>query len=175
MGSEATVAACPDGGPGLDSDAAFADWAGAYALTLVSESGALGLAHLRLAAVDDSMAGAPSVPGTSRDPMPAKAVLFGSTDLDPASVGAFSPGDLGSQDPRRPGVLVLQSEAADGTPSVILRLGAQANDRTRTDFDGGHFALTVRWTLSDSIFGGDWSSRGPRTRAAGLFCATRSS
>ncbi|MDH3224639.1 MAG: hypothetical protein OEO23_13055 [Gemmatimonadota bacterium] len=171
LGSEASIEACPDGGVRLGPATDFADWEGSYALTLLSESGASGRGRLRLAAVDDSLARAPSVPGAASEPSAARAVLFGATDFDGAAVGAFSPGDLGSQDPRRPGVLVLQSQGADGTPSVILRLGAQVNDRDRTDFDGGHFALTVRWALSDSAFGGTWSSRGHGIRAAGRFCA----
>ena len=81
-------------------------------------------------------------------------------------------GSLSSEDPASPGVLVIESETG-ASPSILLRLGAEANRRALVRFDGGYTVLTVVEVGVES-FSGIWSSgvRGPDSE--GFFCATRS-
>ncbi len=113
---------------------------------------------------------------TTRDGQPDPNVtvpLYGSTDINLRAVGAVRLGDLGSQDPRSPGVMVLDSRAASAR-QIVLRLGSLANRRDIVRFDGGYAALQIGWVAQDG-FGGTWASgvRGPES--AGYFCAFRSS
>jgi hypothetical protein len=98
--------------------------------------------------------------------------LYGSADIALDRVGAVKLGDLGSTDPMRPGVVVLEQRVPqDGSaPDITLRLGSLANQRDVTRFDGGYTALRVRWVVNGR-FGGTWESgvRGPEAR--GYFCA----
>jgi hypothetical protein len=129
-------------------------------------------AHLRLAPVADSLQEPPPLLGvqdtTTHYP------LAGSTDLDPARVGGVSTGDNASTDPTAPGVLVIERhpDAANAPARVMLRLGALANRRGVTRFDGGYFALTVRRMDADG-FAGTWASGAARQTASGYFCAER--
>ncbi len=99
--------------------------------------------------------------------------LYGATDIDLNMVGAVRLGDLGSEDPMSPGVMVLDSRAASAR-QIVMRLGYLANRRGDLLFDGGYAALQVGWVARDG-FGGTWASgvRGPES--AGYFCAFRSS
>ncbi|MEJ2548948.1 MAG: hypothetical protein P8125_14230 [Gemmatimonadota bacterium] len=102
--------------------------------------------------------------------------FYGWTTLDPEQVGAHRLGDPASRDPDAPGVLVLansDSPDSDGSSSIVLRLGSQANRSDIVRFDGAFTALYVRW-IEENGFGGDWASgiRGPEV--AGEFCAVRS-
>jgi hypothetical protein len=105
-----------------------------------------------------------SIPGVSSP-------LFGSTDVNVEDVGAVRVGSLSSQDPASPGVLVIESETGTN-PSILLRLGSDANRRDLVRFDGGYAALTVVEIRAES-FSGTWSSgaRGPDSE--GFFCATQ--
>ena len=98
--------------------------------------------------------------------------LFGSTDVNIEAVGAVRVGSLSSQDPASPGVLVIESETGTG-PSILLRLGSDANRRDIVRFDGGYAVLRVVAITTES-FSGTWSSgaRGPDSE--GFFCATQS-
>ncbi len=97
--------------------------------------------------------------------------LFGSTDVNVEAVGAVRVGSLSSQDPASPGVLVIESETGT-SPSILLRLGSDANRRDVVRFDGGYAVLTVVEITAES-FSGNWSSgaRGPGSE--GFFCATQ--
>ena len=97
--------------------------------------------------------------------------LFGSTDVNVEAVGAVRVGSLSSQDPASPGVLVIESETGT-SPSILLRLGSDANRRDVVRFDGGYAVLTVVEITAES-FSGTWSSgaRGPGSE--GFFCATQ--
>jgi hypothetical protein len=94
-------------------------------------------------------------------------VLYGPADVDLDRVGAVRPGDLGSEDPMRPGVLVIERKG-----SVVLRLGSDANRRGVVRFDGGYMALRVR-ELAGDRFRGTWASGVQAQRSAGYFCAER--
>jgi hypothetical protein len=111
--------------------------------------------------------------GGAGDPIPGvTSPLFGSTDVNLEAVGAVRVGSLSSEDPASPGVLVIESETG-ASPSILLRLGAEANRRALVRFDGGYTVLTVVEVGVES-FSGIWSSgvRGPDSE--GFFCATRS-
>ena len=97
--------------------------------------------------------------------------LFGSTDVNVEAVGAVRVGSLSSQDPASPGVLVIESETGT-SPSILLRLGSDANRRDVVRFDGGYAVLAVVEITAES-FSGTWSSgaRGPGSE--GFFCATQ--
>jgi hypothetical protein len=160
----------------LPDTATAARLSGEYRLRLAAtagpRSGQAVNAHLRLAPLADSLQVPPPMLGvqdtTTRFP------LAGSTDLDPAAVGGVDTGDNASPDPIAPGVLVIERHpgATDAPASVMLRLGAVANRRGLTRFDGGYFALSVRRIDPDG-FAGTWSSGAAGQAAAGYFCAER--
>jgi hypothetical protein len=60
--------------------------------------------------------------------------LIGSAAIHVEHVGALRLGDLGSRDPRRPGVVVLEQGGAAAL-DVMLRFGSEANERGRVRFD----------------------------------------
>jgi len=99
--------------------------------------------------------------------------LFGSTDVNLEAVGAVRVGNLSSQDPASPGVLVIESETGT-SPSILLRLGSDANRRDLVRFDGGYAVLRVVEITAES-FSGTWASgaRGPDSE--GFFCAMQQS
>jgi hypothetical protein len=160
----------------LPREATAAALGGEYRLRLVAtagpRAGTSADARLRLAPLPDSLQMAAPVLGirdtTTRYP------LAGSVELDPDAIGAVRTGDLGSTDPMAPGVLVIERRpvAPDVPPSLMLRLGADANRRGVVRFDGGHFALTVRRLDADG-FAGTWSSGTGVGGATGYFCAER--
>ena len=98
--------------------------------------------------------------------------LFGSTDVKVEAVGAVRVGNLLSQDPASPGVLVIESETGT-SPSILLRLGSDANRRDLVRFDGGYAVLTVVEITAES-FSGAWSSGVRGQDSEGFFCATQS-
>jgi len=111
--------------------------------------------------------------GSAGDAIPGvTSPLFGGTDVNIEAVGAVRVGSLSSQDPASPGVLVIESETGTG-PSILLRLGSDANRRDIVRFDGGYTVLRVVAITTES-FSGTWSSgaRGPDSE--GFFCATQS-
>ena len=174
VGDVALAAACvPPAGP-VASDASLEGRAGEYRLTMVEQvdgspsrttEGSLTL----LAQVESlrQFAGSAggSIPGVTSP-------LFGSTDVNVEDVGAVRVGSLSSEDPESPGVLVIESETGAG-PSILLRLGSDANRRNLVRFDGGYTVLNVV-EITEESFSGTWSSgaRGPDSE--GFFCATPS-
>jgi hypothetical protein len=98
--------------------------------------------------------------------------LFGSTDVNVEAVGAVRVGSLSSQDPTSPGVLVIESETGT-SPSILLRLGSDANRRDLVRFDGGYAVLRVVEITAES-FSGTWSSGTRGQDSEGFFCATPS-
>ncbi|NNF14095.1 MAG: hypothetical protein HKN72_12765 [Gemmatimonadetes bacterium] len=94
--------------------------------------------------------------------------LQGTADIDVSQVGAHDTGPLDSEDPRAPGVLVLESGAE---PLILLRLGAAANRSDETAFDGAFTVLTVRAVERDG-FGGSWRSGSFGDEVRGYFCAS---
>ncbi len=104
--------------------------------------------------------------------------LRGTTAIDLEAVGATRFGNLAATAPDAPGVAVYEQRAADGTPTVLLRLGDQMNARGPQAFDAGHTTAFVRRITPDGFAGG-WSSRlanaFPPRNAEGYFCAVRTS
>lgn len=99
-----------------------------------------------------------------------RAVLVGTSDLEADSLGAADTGDLGSVDPLRPGVLVLEQP---GPPArVVLRLGSEANRQDQQPFESAYWVLEVLHRDA-SGFSGNWRSGMAATTAAGYFCAVR--
>ena len=82
---------------------------------------------LRLAPLADSLARAVVVLGV-RDTT-ASHPLAGTSDLDPTALGGVRTGDLTTDDPEAPGVLVIERHPAhEGAGSeIMLRLGSDAN------------------------------------------------
>lgn len=110
-----------------------------------------------------------SAPGANADPLVGPPpLLAGSTAIDGASIGATFAGDAASTAPDAPGVGLYRFAEDD----VRLRLGAEANRRDRTRFDGAHTTLTVT-SVADDRFGGTWTSSVDAEEANGTFCARR--
>ena len=153
-----------------DPDAVAAeDLAGTYRLKLVATEGAKAgqpaEGTLRLQPLESSLRVVTI--GGIRDTA-ASYVHYGSTDVDLEAVGAVRLGDLGSLDPKRPGVVVVERKGA-----ITLRLGSEANRRDVARFDGGFTALRVG-KVSRNGFTGSWRSGvGIQRSSAGYFCAVR--
>jgi hypothetical protein len=155
---------------------AAAPWdslAGDWHLTLVATAGpgagrvAQGLVALR--SQEESLRRVDR-PGPATVTVPA----VGSTDLRVEEVGAVRMGDLGSADPRRPGVSIWVSRGADGGVSAVLRIGQQEIGTTLQPFDAGYTVLYLRRVTGAGIYGG-WASGVTDEVASGHFCATRNS
>jgi hypothetical protein len=82
-------------------------------------------------------------------------------------VGAHRHGDLGSTDPRAPGVLALPQG-----DRILLRFGSEANRKDIQAFEAPYMVLHVR-RLTETGFAGTWASGAERTDAEGHFCAVR--
>ena len=93
--------------------------------------------------------------------------LYGTAELDFASVGAVVPGDPGSSDSLSPGVLVIERPGR-----VMLRVGSEANRRDVVRFDGAFTALQVT-QVTDEGFAGTWRSGLGMETSEGHFCAAR--
>ena len=93
--------------------------------------------------------------------------LYGTAELDFASVGAVVPGDPGSSDSLSPGVLVIERPGR-----VMLRVGSEANRKDVVRFDGAFTALQVT-QVTDEGFAGTWRSGVGTESSEGHFCATR--
>jgi hypothetical protein len=99
--------------------------------------------------------------------------LYGTTDIQVQEVGALRIGSLLTGDPSAPGVLVIESQTAQG-PSILLRFGADANRRDLGLFDGGFTVLELH-EISGEGFSGTWTSGAQGSRTEGHFCAERAS
>ena len=174
-GEGAPAPTCVPSEGALATDASLEGHVGEYRLTMVEEGdgtprrtveGSLVLLTQveSLRRFEGSAGG--SIPGVTSP-------LFGSTDVNVEAVGAVRVGNLSSQDPASPGVLVIESETGT-SPSILLRLGSDANRRDLVRFDGGYTVLSVVEITAES-FRGTWASgaRGPNSE--GFFCAMQQS
>ena len=93
--------------------------------------------------------------------------LYGTAQVDFASVGATTPGDAASSDPLSPGVLVIERPGG-----VMLRVGSESNRRGVRRFDGGYTVLQVR-QITDRGFAGTWRSAVGLEESGGHFCAVK--
>jgi hypothetical protein len=174
--SAVNVKPCQPSSGSLPRTASAAGLAGAYRLHLTATSGPnagqAAEAQLRLQPVADS-AGREIVVLGVRDTT-SHAALSGTTDLNPAVVGAIRTGSLTAADPDAPGVLAIERRPRrpEAGTEIMLRLGADANRRGVARYDGGYFALTVRGIEPDG-FTGTWSSGSGVSSAEGYFCAGR--
>jgi hypothetical protein len=109
-------------------------------------------------------------PGNVRYP------LYGTATLALDGVGAVAPGDIGSADPSRPGVRVIEWQRSDagstGRTQVTLRFGANANGPETGQIEGTRLALFVD-SVAPSGFYGHWESGTFDQRSGGHFCAQR--
>lgn len=174
--ADPAVKPCRPSSGSLPRTASASGLAGEYRLRLTATSGAdsgqAAEGELRLRPVTDSAAREIVVLGV-RDTT-SRAALSGTTDVDPAGVGATRTGSLTAESPDAPGVLVIERRPvrADAGTEIVLRLGADANRRGVARYDGGYFALHVRAIEPDG-FTGTWSSGSGISSARGYFCAER--
>ena len=98
------------------------------------------------------------------------AVLVGGGELALEAVGALRLGDLATSADSAPGVLVMQSGA--DRPTILLRLGSEANAAGVVRFDGGYTVLEVL-RVDAGGFAGSWRSGVSSDAATGHFCARR--
>lgn len=146
--------------------------AGRYVVTLVATAG-----ERRGETVSGYMTLRTAPAGTPGPAASARTALIGTTDVALARVGAMRLGDTWSEDPRAPGVAVYEQRAANGNPTVTMRLGSAttaAPTPGMTAIEGGYTALFVR-QISSGGFAGGWNSGSgdPGTEARGHFCAVR--
>ena len=174
--ADSTVKPCQPSSSSLPRTASASGLAGEYRVHLAATTGPqAGQAvdgALRLRPVTDSAARAIVVLGV-RDTT-SRAPLSGTTDLNPAAVGATRTGSLTADNADAPGVLVIERRPArpDAGTEIMLRLGADANRRGVARYDGGYFALNVG-AIEPNGFTGTWSSGSGVASARGYFCAER--
>jgi hypothetical protein len=99
------------------------------------------------------------------------APVIGAADLAVEVVGALRLGDLAANNETAPGVLVLRE--GNERPTILLRLGSEANAEGVVRFDGGYTVLDVQ-RLDAQGFQGSWRSGITANVASGHFCAYRS-
>jgi hypothetical protein len=127
--------------------------------------------QMRLAVQADSL----QTPAIGSPMGGARMPMYGSTDIDLVPIHAVEVGDLDTDDPASPGVLVIQRPVElDGGSSteITVRLGSEANRRGATRFDGGYTALFVR-QASATGFAGTWASGVTGQMSNGHFCAQK--
>ena len=157
-GAEAPDACMPTDAM-LADGATLAGMAGSYRLVAVAPDGATTEGRLTLT---ERTSGQTSVGQTS---LP----LQGTAEIDFAAVGAAVPPRMDSDDPARPGVLVLESDEEEGR-RILLRFGMFANDLARPPFDG-NFTLLEPREIGEDGFRGIWRSGGAAPSRSGHFCA----
>ena len=156
----------------LPADASTDPMRGDFVLTMVATSGAhAGRAVTgRLSLVPQDSA----LQAVERATQP----LRGTAAIALEAVGAERLGDLASAAPDAPGIAVYEQRAADGAPTLVIRLGSESNARGPQAMDAGHTAAYVRQITPDGFAGG-WSSTAgsvfPPRGAEGYFCAVRAS
>jgi len=160
----------PPQGP-LAADASLSDLPGTYLLTMVEEvDGSPSRTAEGLLSLRAQEAGLRQFSGSAGGSIPRViSPLYGSTDLDVEAVGAVRVGDLSSEDPASPGVLVIESATGAGA-SILIRLGSDANRRDLVRFDSGYTVLTVV-EIDEGSFSGTWSSGARLPESSGFFCA----
>jgi hypothetical protein len=174
--AQPAVKPCRPTAGSLPRTASAAELAGDYRLHLTATAGGSdGQATdgtLTLRPIDDSASREIVLLGL-RDTT-SHAPLAGTTDLDPAAVGATRTGSLAAESPEAPGVLVIERRPvrADAGTEIMLRLGADANRRGVARYDGGYFALNVR-AIDPDGFAGSWASGSGIASTQGYFCAER--
>ena len=98
------------------------------------------------------------------------AALVGTTGIPVETVGAHRLGSLDATGDSAPGVAAFLGSG--DPPSVLLRLGSEANALGVVRFDGAYTVLDVRAGTADG-FAGTWRSGVTEDEASGHFCATR--
>ena len=141
----------------LDREASAERMVGTFRVTLVATSGD---------SVGRVVAGRLDLRATSREDV----ALVGEAELPVETVGALRLGDLAGSDEAAPGVVVLHG--GTDRPSILLRLGSEANRAGVQRFDGGYTALEVL-RMDQSGFSGSWRSGITSNSATGHFCALR--
>ena len=153
------------------SDLAATGLAGQYDLRLIATSGSKegASADGRLALMEQDSSYRSLERGDGLVDTTFSLPLYGTAEVDFASVGATAPGDAGSSDPLSPGVLVIQRPGG-----VMLRVGSEANRRGVRRFDGGYTVLQVQ-RITEAGFAGSWRSAVGLEESGGHFCAVKAS
>ena len=161
--SKSEIVDCLPESIGLSEGASLSDRAGVYRLTIVEVVG-----NSSKRSVSGSLTLQPQIPDL--DSLKSVSTpLYGYTDVDLKSVGAYRVGNPGSRDPVAPGVLVLESDR-DGRRTINLRFGSEANRRDTIRYDGAYTVLNVHRIDADGFSGG-WRSGLRLARSKGYFCA----
>jgi hypothetical protein len=162
-GETISLAACSASTSTLSSGASMASMAGSYRVVLIGADQQSVQGDMTLS----------EQPADLRELQDAMTPLGGWIDLDLTAVGAQPVQDLGSTDPAEPGVLVIESDGADGR-EILLRLGSENNRRDMSQFDGAHTVLSVQ-NIAGGAFAGRWWSGVRSVRTEGHFCAVPAS
>jgi len=166
-----TGSTCSAATRSLAAGASLSGRAGEYSLTMVTQGAGAASVQGELTLLDQSPemrvfqgSDGGAIPGVVSP-------LYGTTNIQVVEVGALRIGSLLSGDPSAPGVLVIESRTAQG-PSILVRLGADANRRDMSLFDGGFTVLELS-EISGAGFKGTWISGAQGSRTEGHFCAER--
>ncbi len=143
----------------LEEGTSMTGFQGSYALELIGNDGRVvsGPLHLSERPAEMQAQGEWGTP------------LAGTLEVELAEIGAQRVGDISSDDPDAPGVLVLEGAGADGW-SILLRLGSDANRTDITPIDAAYTVLSVQRLYEDG-FTGVWWSGVRDARTEGFFCA----
>jgi hypothetical protein len=171
------IAACIARDGELPGDATLVRGAGRYHLTLVAaeDSGVSVTGTVELVANEGPLRRLRAAESIAAEDNTVLLPLYGWAAIDLTVVDAVEVGSIGSRDPLRPGVLVLeQRPAATAAVAITLRFGSIANRRDAAGaVDGGYMALHVAEVSPWGSFAGTWSSGVHARRVSGHFCATR--
>jgi len=151
-------AACASVTYTLDAGTSAADFSGRFAVTMVATTGdsSGNTAAGRLELVERARPDAP---------------LVGTMDVPVETVDALRLGSLTTSADSAPGVLLLRS--GEERPTILLRLGSEANAAGVIRFDGGYTVLEVL-RVDEQGFAGSWrSGAGSGPERGGHFCAIR--
>ena len=96
---------------------------------------------------------------------------LGNASIALDSVGAIAPGDIGSRDPNRPGVLLVRSpNDSSAAAELMLRFGADANRSDIRAFDSAFLVLLMD-SATKAGFSGRWRSGVDTKLSSGYYCA----
>jgi hypothetical protein len=156
----------------LAAGASLAPMAGRFVMTMVATAG-----PQRGQTVSGYVTLRQAPPGTPAPAAGASTALIGGTDILLETVGALRLGDAGADDPRAPGIAVIEQRSAAGVPTVVARIGSVTTAPPTPGLmaiEGSYTVLYVR-RIDAGSFAGGWQSGGPEPGAAaqGYFCAAR--
>ena len=169
-GTPMTVPQCTLEGGAAPTSFDAGQWTGEYALVMLGPDGDRTTGRLTLVEQAPDLQSVVGPGGQIAEGT--RIPLYGWTDIDAEKVGATIPGSATAEEPEAPGVILLESSLGGQPPSLMFRLGSEANRRGQTRFDGAFTVLRVT-AAGQNDLRGRWTSGVDMDRAEGTFCAFR--